>query len=69
LAAWPFASKVAESSEVMTVRIAWGIVAILLVLWLLGFSLQIAGSMIHLLLVVAFLVLIIDFLSGRRSAA
>jgi hypothetical protein len=48
-------------------RLAWAIVAILLILWLLGFGLHIAGSLIHLLLVVAFVVLIVDLLSGRRS--
>ena len=31
----------------------WTIVVILVVLWLLGFSLHIAGGLIHLLLVVA----------------
>lgn len=49
-------------------RLAWTLVAVLLVLWLLGFSLHIAGGLIHLLLVVAF-VLIVDLLVGRRSAA
>ena len=41
---------------------------ILLVLWLLGFSFHVAGSLIHLLLVIAVVVLIINLLSGRRSA-
>ena len=31
----------------------WAIVAVLLILWLLGFSLPVAGGLIHLLLVVA----------------
>jgi hypothetical protein len=48
-------------------RIAWAIVAVLLVLWLLGFTLHIAGSLIHLLLVIAFVVLIVDLVSGRRA--
>ena len=34
----------------------WTIFAVLLVLWLLGFSLHIAGGLIHLLLVVALVV-------------
>ena len=38
------------------------LVAILLVLWLLGFTLHIAGSLIHLLVVVAVLVLLVDLL-------
>jgi Family of unknown function (DUF5670) len=45
----------------------WTIFVILVVLWLLGFSLHIAGSLIHLLLVVALVVLIINLVSGRRA--
>jgi uncharacterized membrane protein YtjA (UPF0391 family) len=45
----------------------WTIFVILLVLWLLGFSFHIAGSLIHLLLVVALIVLVINLISGRRS--
>jgi hypothetical protein len=40
---------------------------VLLVLWLLGFSLHIAGGLIHLLLVVALVVLVINLVSGRRT--
>jgi hypothetical protein len=47
-------------------RLAWGIVTVLIILWLLGFALHVAGSLIHLLLVVAIAVLIIDLVSGRR---
>jgi hypothetical protein len=46
----------------------WTIFVVLLVLWLLGFSFHIAGSLIHLLLVVALIILVINLLSGRRSA-
>jgi hypothetical protein len=45
----------------------WTVFVILLVLWLLGFSFHIAGGLIHLLLVVAVIVLIINLVSGRRS--
>jgi hypothetical protein len=41
---------------------------ILLVLWLLGFGFHIAGSLIHLLLVVALAVLIFNLVTGRRRA-
>ena len=47
----------------------WTIFIILLVLWLLGFSLHIAGGLIHLLLVVAVVVLIFNLVSGRRGVA
>ena len=46
----------------------WTIFVVLLILWLLGFSLHIAGGLIHLLLVVAVGVLIINLVSGRRVA-
>ena len=46
----------------------WTVFVIMLVLWLLGFSLHIGGSLIHLLIVVAVIVLIFNLISGRRSA-
>ena len=45
----------------------WTIFVVLLVLWLLGFSFHVAGSLIHLLLVVALIILVINLISGRRS--
>ncbi len=45
----------------------WTILVVLLVLWLLGFSLHIGGGLIHLLLVVALVVLVINLLTGRRT--
>jgi hypothetical protein len=44
----------------------WTIFAILLILWLLGWGFHVAGSLIHLLLVVALVVLLINFITGRR---
>jgi uncharacterized protein DUF5670 len=44
----------------------WMIFAIVVVLWLLGFSFHIAGGLIHLLLVVALVVLVFNLLTGRR---
>ncbi len=44
----------------------WTIFVVVLVLWLLGFSLHIGGGLIHLLLVVALIILIFNLLSGRR---
>jgi uncharacterized membrane protein YtjA (UPF0391 family) len=41
---------------------------VLLILWLLGFSLHIAGGLIHILLVVALVILVINLVSGRRIA-
>jgi hypothetical protein len=46
----------------------WTIIVVLLILWLLGFSLHVAGGLIHLLLVVALVVLVINLVSGRSVA-
>ena len=42
------------------------IVVVLLILWVLGFITHIAGGLIHLLLVIAVIVLLVNFISGRR---
>jgi hypothetical protein len=47
----------------------WTIFVVLAILWLLGFSLHVGGGLIHLLLVVALVMLVINLVSGRRSAA
>lgn len=47
----------------------WTIFVVLLILWLLGFSLNVGGGLIHTLLVIAVVVLIWNLLTGRRSAA
>jgi len=47
----------------------WTIIVVLGILWLLGFSLHIGGALIHLLLVVALVVLVINLMSGRRGVA
>ena len=44
------------------------IIGILLVFWLLGFSMQVGGGLIHALLVIAVVVFLINLLSGRRSS-
>jgi hypothetical protein len=51
------------------IAMLWTIVAVLLILWLLGFTLHMAGGLIHLLLVVAVVVVIINLVGGRRGTA
>ena len=46
----------------------WTIVAVLLILWLLGFSMHIGGGIVHILLVIALIVIVFNLLSGRRTA-
>jgi hypothetical protein len=45
----------------------WTILVILVVLWALGLLASVGGAAIHLLLVLALIVLVAQFLSGRRS--
>jgi hypothetical protein len=45
----------------------WALVAILVLLWLVGFAANVAGGLIHLILVVALIVLAYQFLTGRRT--
>ncbi len=45
----------------------WTVFVILVILWLLGFSFHVAGGLIHILLVIAIVVLVINLISGRRA--
>ena len=45
----------------------WTIAVVILILWLLGFSLDVAGGLIHLLLVIALIVIVVQFLRGRSG--
>lgn len=44
----------------------WTIAVILLVLWLLGFAVHIGGGLIHILLVIAVVVVLVQLFTGRR---
>ena len=46
----------------------WTIVVILLILWLLGaFVMPVGGSLIHILLVIALIVVVLNFVRGRPT--
>jgi hypothetical protein len=46
---------------------SWAIAVLILALWLFGVVLSIGGALVHLLLVVAAVVLVAGFVSGRRT--
>jgi hypothetical protein len=48
------------------VVVLWTILVILLVLWALGLVADVGGGLIHLLLVIAAVVLVVNLLTGRR---
>ncbi|HLR60104.1 MAG TPA: lmo0937 family membrane protein [Pseudogracilibacillus sp.] len=45
----------------------WTIIGILILLWILGFSFDIGGGLVHILLVIALIVLIIRIFTGGRA--
>jgi Family of unknown function (DUF5670) len=47
-------------------QMLWTIFVTVLVLWLLGFSLHVAGGLIHLLLVAAVAILVFNLVIGRQ---
>jgi hypothetical protein len=56
-----------EGKERRGERMLYTIIGILLLLWVLGFSLQIGGNVIHALLVIALVVFLVNLISGRRA--
>lgn len=48
-------------------NILWGIIVVLVVLWLIGFALQIGDGLIHFLLVVAGIVFVYQLITGKRK--
>ncbi len=46
----------------------WTVIAVLIVLWLLGFLAHVGGGLIHILLVIALIVFIYNMITGRRAA-
>ncbi|HET8798737.1 MAG TPA: lmo0937 family membrane protein [Thermoanaerobaculia bacterium] len=47
-------------------NLLWLIIIVLVILWLGGFSFHIGGSLIHVLLVIALILLIVRLATGRR---
>ena len=46
----------------------WTIVVLLLLFWLIGFMVDVAGGLIHILLVIALVVIVFRLLTGKRVA-
>jgi hypothetical protein len=47
--------------------VLWTLIVIFVVLWLLGFAIHIGGSLIHLLLVIAVILLVFNIITGRGA--
>ncbi|MBE1555141.1 lmo0937 family membrane protein [Sporosarcina limicola] len=48
-------------------RFLWFIIVALIGLWLLGLFFKIAGGLIHILLIIAGIIFVIQLISGKRS--
>ena len=45
----------------------WTLVVLLLLFWVLGFAFDVAGGIIHVLLVIAAVLFLVTLISGRRK--
>jgi uncharacterized protein DUF5670 len=59
-------SLAAHAGRLEALLMLWTVVVLLLILWLLGFTMHVAGGLIHILLVIALVVVVFRLLSGRR---
>jgi len=46
----------------------WTLIVLLVLFWALGLGFHVAGGIVHVLLVIAVVLLLVNLLSGRRSA-
>ncbi len=50
-------------------NIIWTLVGLLVLFWILGFVGHVGGGLIHLLLVIAIVLAIINFVTGRSASS
>ena len=46
----------------------WTLIVLLVLFWVLGFAFDVAGGIIHVLLVIAAVLFLVNLISGRRRA-
>jgi hypothetical protein len=55
-------------AEGASMNLLWGLAVLLIIMWAVGFvGFHIAGGLIHLLLVVALVVIVVNLVTGRRT--
>lgn len=45
----------------------WTLIVLLMLFWLIGFAFDVAGGVIHILLVIALVMFLVNLISGRRK--
>jgi hypothetical protein len=54
-------------SELEGEHMLWTLIVLLLLFWVLGFAFDVAGGIIHVLLVIAAVIFLVNLISGRRT--
>ncbi len=52
--------------QTLEILMLYTIAVVLVILWLLGFLTHVAGGLIHILLVIAVILVIVNLVTGRR---
>ena len=55
-----------EACRVEENTMLWTLIVLLMLFWLLGFAFDVAGGIIHVLLVIAVVLFLVRLVSGRR---
>ena len=45
----------------------WTLIVLMMLFWLLGFAFDVAGGLIHVLLVIALVLFLVQLITGRRT--
>jgi hypothetical protein len=45
----------------------WTLIVLLLLMWVVGFAFDVAGGLVHALLVIAAVLFLVNLISGRRT--
>jgi hypothetical protein len=61
-AACPWRVRPMEGNDML-----WTLIVLLVLFWLLGFAFDVAGGIIHVLLVIAGVLFLVQLISGRRT--
>ena len=56
------------ATSLVEVAMLWTLLVLVLLVWVIGFLFDVAGGLIHLLLLVALGLFLVNILSGRRRA-
>ena len=48
-------------------QMLWTLIVLLMLFWILGFAFHVAGGIIHVLLVIALVLFLVQLITGRRT--